>query len=126
MWPVDGADAQAMELGVPTGTVLGVALRHEELRADVRDGDVVLRVVRPFPHVHGAGRVEHGLSGEDGADAPRDGLDMVDLGDHGGVVVHLTAPLPHCWSRLRTEDHSLPGAHTAKAFLTPAGRVPRR
>src|ERR1700722_2769120 len=76
-----------MDFDRPTRAVLGGALRDEHIRPYVGDGDVVLRVVRPLPDVAGPGRVQDGLTSQVAADPTRHRLDVIDRGDHGGVVV---------------------------------------
>src|ERR1700722_14591410 len=72
-----------MHFDRPTRAVLGGALRDEHIRPDVRDGDVILRVVRPLPDVAGPGRVQDGLTSQVAADPTRYRLDGIDRGDRG-------------------------------------------
>src|SRR5215472_14787368 len=86
--PDNLADPQRVGLGFAAPGLLAVALRDQKVTAHIREGDVVLGVVRPLPHIQRPGGVEYLLPGQVRADAPRHWLDVASCGDHGRVVVH--------------------------------------
>jgi hypothetical protein len=60
------------------------------------NGDVVLRVVGPFPDVQRGRCVQDELPGKITPDSSRYRSDVIGLGDHSrerGYVVHLSSPL---------------------------------
>src|SRR5690242_9076801 len=68
---------------------LRMLLIYQQFTAHVANGDVVLRIVRPFPYVERVGGVEYCLSTQRGADPAGNRLDVVDGDDHRGVVAHV-------------------------------------
>ena len=82
------ARAQAVAACRALAEALLMVFVDEEARVDVLGRDVVLRVVRPLPHVDRANRVENHLAAQNGADTPRHGLEVVDGDDRPRVVVH--------------------------------------
>src|SRR5579875_2305022 len=69
-----------------------MSLRDEHAGAHVGGRNVVLRVVGPLPHIQRPRGVEYHLPGKERPDTARNRLDMVDLGDHRGITVHVAAP----------------------------------
>src|SRR5579875_4087734 len=69
-----------------------MSLRDEHAGAHVGGRNVVLRVVGPLPHIQRPRGVEYHLPGKECPDTARNRLDMVDLGDHRGIAVHVAAP----------------------------------
>src|SRR5450755_4542679 len=59
----------------------------------VGDRDVVLRVVRPLPHVQRSGGVQYYRAAEHRADPARYRLDVIDRRDHLWVVSHGNLPV---------------------------------
>src|SRR5271168_771731 len=65
-WTSDLASAKTVTPRGPAAQVLGVLLIDEHSRIDVRERDVVLRIIGPLPHVQSAGGVEHDRSAQKG------------------------------------------------------------
>jgi len=91
--PDDLAGPQRMHLECATPALLAVPLRDKKVTAHVREGVVVLRVIRPFPHIQRPRCVQDLLTRQERADATRYGFDVVNRGDHHRIVVHCEAPL---------------------------------
>ncbi len=66
--------------------LLRMILISQELGLDVRERDVVLRVVRHLPHVPSRRRVEDQLVPEEAADPPRRRFDSSAHRSHLGIV----------------------------------------
>jgi hypothetical protein len=70
----------------PLAEALLTVLIHEETLVDVLNRDVVLRVMRPLPHVARPCAVEDQLAAQRRPHSPRRGLDVIGLRDHPRVV----------------------------------------
>lgn len=60
----------------------------EQIRTDIGERDVVLRVVRPLPHIDRRRRIQDELTGQERTDPPGDGLDVVHRRDHLRIAAH--------------------------------------
>jgi hypothetical protein len=116
--PLDPPGPQRMRLGCAAPALPGVAVRDEQITAHVRDRDVVLRVVRPLPHIQRPGGVEHPLAGQERPDAARHRLDMVDGGDRRRIVAHCGTPSD--WLSL---PETVSGPDRPASYLTDGGKT---
>jgi hypothetical protein len=108
-WPRNVADPKSVQTDSPAMEALGLMLINQKISVDPVDRDVILRIIRPFPHVQRPGGIEHGLAIQDGADPTGYGFDVVDWGDHLRVVTH-AAPL---WPRGSTPSDQVADLSTA-------------
>ena len=85
-WAVHAAGPQAVTACRPLAQALLVVLIHQETLVDVFNWDVVLRVVRPFPHVPGLRAVENQLAAQPPPHSPRRGFGVIGLRDHLRII----------------------------------------
>ena len=83
---VHAAGPQAVTACRPMAQTLFMVLIHEETLVDVLNRYVVLRVVRPFPHVPRPRAVEDHLAVQHRPHPPRRGFDVTGLRDHLRVI----------------------------------------
>ena len=88
MGPNDVANAQAVPAGPTPTQLLDALLVNQHVGIDIREGNVVLGVVRRFPQVQRPSRVQHGPGSQGCADPPRNRLDVIDRRDHLRIVRH--------------------------------------
>jgi hypothetical protein len=80
-------DLQTVHLN-RTAAALVSAFNDEQVMAHVSEGDVVLRVVGPFPHIAGCGGIKDRFPTQECPNAARYRFDMVHRSDHLRVVAH--------------------------------------
>jgi hypothetical protein len=102
-WAVHAAGPQAVTACRPLAEALLAVLIDEETLVDVLNRDVVLGVVRPFPHVPRPRSVEDQLTAQRRPYSPLHGFCVIVLRDHLRIITIAatgdTAIAPHSVSR---------------------------